>query len=309
MARYLVTGGAGFIGSAIARRLLDRGHDVVIVDNLTTGSVENVPEDAEFIRGDCQDPDTYSSIPKGTYEGIYHLAGQSSGEISFDNPVYDLQTNTQSTLLLLKVAAKLECHRFLYASSMSVYGDQPDRPVGEDSVCSPKSFYGVGKLASEHYLRIYQGYGTESTALRLFNVFGPGQNLRNLRQGMVSIFLAQALESRKILVKGDAGRFRDFVYIQDVVDAFLECEKNASAFGKIYNVGSGKRTTVSELLQKMTQKLPYDVETEFRGSTPGDQFGIYADTHLIRKEVGWEARYSLDRGLAEMVNWAMKLTP
>lgn len=306
MACYLVTGGAGFIGSAISRHLLKEGHHVIIIDNLSSGYKENIQKEAEFFEVNCQDIDIYTSIPQRKYEAIYHIAGQSSGEISFDDPVYDLQTNTQSTLLLLKFARKTGCKRLLYASSMSIYGDQPDEATNEEAFCFPKSFYGVGKLASEHYLRIFQQYGIESTALRLFNVYGPGQNMKNLRQGMVSIFLAQALKTKKVIVKGSPDRFRDFVYIEDVVNAFIKCEKEQKSFGKIYNVASSRKTTIRQLLEKMISKLPFEATIEYRGNTPGDQFGIYANIQLIREDIGWKPNYSLEKGIDEMIKWALK---
>ncbi len=305
MSLYLVTGGAGFIGAAAAKTLLDAGHRVVVLDNLSTGALENVPKGAEFVRGDCQDASVYERLPAGPYAAIYHIAGQSSGEISFDDPVYDLQTNTQSTLLLLKFALKSDCRRFLYSGTMSVYGDQPDAPVTEDAPCAPKSFYGVGKLASEHYLRIYEAYGVRGTVLRLFNVYGAGQNMANLRQGMVSIYLAQALKSRSIQVKGGADRFRDFVAVDDVVAAFLACEKTPETAGKIFNVCTGKRTTVSELLELLLPCLPFPVEVKFDGSTPGDMHGITGDHGRLTAATGWKPRVALPDGLRAMAAWAL----
>jgi UDP-glucose 4-epimerase len=302
---YLVTGGAGFIGAAAAKALLAAGHRVIVLDNLSTGALENVPKGAEFVRGDCQDAAVYERLPAGPYAAIYHIAGQSSGEISFDDPVYDLQTNTQSTLLLLKFALKADCRRFLYAGTMSVYGDQPERPVNEDAPCAPKSFYGVGKLASEHYLRIYEAYGVRSTVLRLFNVYGAGQNMANLRQGMVSIYLAQALKSRAIQVKGGADRFRDFIAVDDVVAAFLACEKAPETAGKIFNVCTGKRTTVRELLDLLLPCLPFKTEVKFDGSTPGDMFGICGDPARLTAATGWKPRVALPDGLRAMAAWAL----
>ena len=174
MAKYLVTGAAGFIGSAVARRLIQMGHEVTIIDNLTTGYVENVPKGANFIKSESFDSNAYEKLKPIKFDAILHIAGQSSGEISFDNPIYDLQSNTQSTLSILKFARETGCNRVIYASTMSIYGKQPDAPVKEDAYCMPLSFYAVGKLASEHYLRIYQQYGINTTALRLFNVYGPG---------------------------------------------------------------------------------------------------------------------------------------
>ena len=145
---YLVTGAAGFIGAALARRLLNQGHNVITIDNLSTGYQKSIPKGVEFFQADCQDQTVYSKLPKKRYDAIFHIAGQSSGEISFDNPSYDLRTNTESTLHLLKFALSVECDRFVYASSMSIYGDKPYRPISEDEPAIPLSFYGVGKLAS-----------------------------------------------------------------------------------------------------------------------------------------------------------------
>jgi len=302
MSNYLVTGGAGFIGSALAKKLIDYGHNVTIIDNLSTGFINNVPEGADFINASLQELDIRkNSKLKKKFKAIYHIAGQSSGEISFDDPVYDLQTNTQSTLLLLKYAKESGCSRFIYASSMSVYGEQTDRPIIEDSMCNPKSFYGVGKMASEHYLRIYQNYGVNCTSLRLFNVFGPGQNMQNIRQGMVSIFLAMAIKDKKINVKGSLDRFRDFVFIDDVVNAFIDIDSNLSSYGKIYNVGTGIKTSVRELLSDLTDILPFKIEINVKGRTAGDQHGIYADISHIKNEIGWEPIVKLKDGLVLMI--------
>lgn len=305
MAHYIVTGGAGFIGAAVAARLLAGGHQVVVIDNLSTGSLGQVPEGADFIEADCQDAALYTRLPQHDYAAIFHIAGQSSGEISFDDPVYDLQTNTQSTLLLLQFAKRVGCRRLIYASTMSVYGDQSDVPVSENALTVPKSFYGVGKLASEHYLRIYRQYGIESVALRLFNVYGPGQNMENLRQGMVSIYLAQALKNRHIHVKGGADRFRDFVYIDDVVDAFLRFETQVLGERHIFNIGTGVRTTVQDLVERICHALPFAVDVRYEGNTPGDMFGIRADAFKAWQTAGWQAQVDLATGLKYMIDWAL----
>ena len=301
MSCYLVTGGAGFIGSAVCNRLISQGHRVVTIDNLTTGSLNNLPAKAEFYQADCQDKSIYSKIPNIQYDAIFHIAGQSSGEISFDDPVYDLRTNTESVLHLLKFALSVNCNRFIYASTMSVYGVKVDRQVKEDEGFNPESFYGVGKLASEHYIRIYERYGIRSTSLRLFNVYGPGQNMANLRQGMLSIFMAQMIKNKHIHVKGSKDRFRDFVYIEDVVDAFILCLEKEDSCGKIFNIGTGIRTTVEELINKMTSLYPHDVSIEFKGNTPGDIMGIYPDISLARKVLGFSPKYDLKHGLKKMI--------
>ena len=308
MATYLVTGVAGFIGAAVAKALLDQGHQVVGVDNMTTGYVENIPAGTDFYKADCQDARLYSEIlPKQPYAAILHIAGQSSGEISFDDPVYDLRTNGESTLHLLKFALAVGCKRFIYASTMSVYGVKPDAPVKEDSEPVPQSFYGVGKLASEHYLRIYEQYGVCSTALRLFNVYGPGQNMSNLRQGMVSIFMAMMLTDNKVHVKGSPDRYRDFVYIDDVDRAFLLCLEKPESAGKVINIaGSGKKT-VAELLNGMAalhEPKHGKADIKFSGNTPGDLMGIAADISLAKEILGYSPSVTFEEGLARMYKWA-----
>lgn len=304
-ANYLVTGAAGFIGAVVARKLKENGHRVITIDNLSTGFRQSIPEGVEFIQGDCQDAQIVGGLKELKFDAIFHIAGQSSGEVSFDDPVYDLQTNTQSTLLLLDLAKNTGCKKFVYASSMSVYGRQPDRPVSEDATTCPESFYAVGKLASEHYLRIYQQFGITAISLRLFNVYGPGQNMANLRQGMVSIYLAQALKNKHVLVKGSPDRYRDFVYIDDVVSAFLAAVEKSPASFCVYNVGTGVRTTVRQLISKIQKALPFEIKVEFSGSTPGDLFGIYADVSKIKRDFNWKTEYNLDEGLATVIDWAV----
>ena len=304
MSCYLITGVAGFIGSALTRCLIARGHTVVGIDNLSAGFRENVPPEVQFIEGNCQDPTLYAGkVPVIPYAAIIHIAGQSSGEASFDDPVRDLQTNAQATLLLLEFALKSGCTRFVYASSMYVYGTQPDRGVGEDILPLPLSCYGVGKLASEYYLRLYEQFGIKHTALRLFSVYGPGQNMGNERQGMVSIFMAMMEEEGHIEVKGSPNRYRDFVYIDDVVEAFrLSLEEDAPT-GRAFNVGTGIRTSVGDLVEALWKCSGRHTTIEYQGSTGGDLYGIYADISDSVKYLHYEPIVELKEGLALMYAW------
>lgn len=304
MGVYLVTGAAGFIGAEVAKRLITEGHRVITIDNLSTGSRSNIPEGVEFFEDECQNVAVYSQIPQEQYDAILHIAGQSSGEISFDDPIYDLETNCASTLHLINFAIKVGCKRFIYASTMSVYGITEDAPVAETAPLKSESFYGVGKIASEHYLRLYQKMGIRPTSLRLFNVYGPGQNLENLRQGMISIYLAQMIKDNKVIVKGDLERFRDFVYIDDVVESFMICLRNKKTEGKVLNVGTGVKTTVQDLLDLM-MRIYGTVSIEAEGTTPGDIFGIVADIEYFKTVAGFEPRVQLKEGLQEMFRWAL----
>lgn len=291
---FIVTGGAGFIGSRIASALIAKGHEVTIVDDLSTGRTSNIPDDALFIKGDLSERKTYKELPRQV-DGILHLAGQSSGEISFEDPVRDLERNTVSTLRLLKYAQEVECKKFVHASSMSVYGDTQGQPGRETSDCTPQSCYGIGKLASEQYIRTLSGK-MSYTIFRMFNVYGPGQDLSNLKQGMVSIYLAQALKSQEILVKGSEDRYRDFIYIDDVVKAWVQSLETDLCNNRVLNLGTGTRTTVKELLQLICQ-ISGERIIRIEGGTKGDQHGIVADPHRLLTSIPNTIFTPLPKGL------------
>lgn len=299
--KVLVSGVAGFIGSHVAARFLKEGYEVVGVDDLSTGKIENVPKGIQFIEADLVSKSSLDNLPSGCGL-ILHLAGQSSGEISFDDPVVDLEKNIKSTLNLIQYGIRNSSERIVYASSMSVYGEVDEKPIGENLHPTPLSCYGVGKLASEGYLKVYQDK-LPYVALRMFNVYGPGQDLNNLRQGMVSIFLAQAIRTGKIEVKGNLSRYRDFIYIDDVVEAWYRSATKLSAKNQIFNVGTGLKTTIGELLEKVQSSVEGS-EFFVQGSTPGDQNGIFADNAKIKELLGLTSFTSLEVGLSHFADWA-----
>jgi UDP-glucose 4-epimerase len=302
----LVTGGAGFIGAALARELLERGERVVVVDNLSTGKRENVPPRAEFIDLDLSRADFVAQLPQRKFDAVCHLAAQSSGELSGEDPLYDVRTNALSTLLLSRWCASNCTARFIYASSMAIYGNPRDLPVAEDSACEPMSFYGISKWASENYLRLAARSGLSSTSLRMFSVYGPGQNMGNLKQGMASIFMAYMLRGEEVPVTGSLSRFRDLVYIDDVVDAWLKALAVPTTPAAAYNVGCGQAITVRALLQELrgSLQLPADYPIKEHPGLPSDQFGLYADIRRIGQDLNWQPRIDLASGLTRMVQWA-----
>ena len=303
MDKVLITGVAGFAGSYVASRFLQEGYRVIGVDDLSGGNIENIPAGVDFIQGDLALTATIARIPRDCRK-ILHLAGQSSGEVSFDDPVADLEKNTISTLNLIRYGIENHVERIVYASSMSVYGEVDDVPINENHHCYPLSCYGVGKHAAENYLRVHQDK-LPSVSLRMFNVYGPGQDMSNLRQGMVSIYLAQALANGQIEVKGSIDRFRDFIYIDDVVEAWLRAATYSSALGHIFNVGTGVRTTVGELLEHICALVP-DSSYYVQGATPGDQSGIYADVLKLEKYLNLDCFTPLHVGLRAFSDWAHK---
>ena len=301
MEKILITGVAGFIGSRLAARMLQEGYQVIGVDDLSSGKQSNIPRDVEFIQADLSDPSALSRLPKDCCK-VVHLAGQSSGEISFDDPKLDLEKNTVSTLNLIRYGIENNVERLVYASSMSVYGHVPKAPISETFECSPLSCYGVGKKAAEDYLRVYQNR-LPFVALRMFNVYGPGQDLSNLRQGMVSIYVAQALATGRIEVKGSLERFRDFIFIDDVVETWFRATTYSSALCKTFNLGTGIRTTVQNLLTQVCTLIP-NTTYFVQGSTPGDQSGIYADISNLQRALGLSEFTPLAQGLKTFINWA-----
>lgn len=302
----LVTGGAGFIGSAMARRLLGTGRAVLVLDDLSTGDRTNVPDGARFVEGSVADPASYDAVTAAldgdSVDAVFHLAGQSSGEASFDDPEADLESHVRGTFELLRWCRDVGVDRLLYASSMSIYGDPEYLPVDELHPSDPKTFYAAGKLGAEAYVELFDNLGMNTTVFRLFSVYGPGQNLANMKQGMVSIYLSFLLGDGPIVVKGPLDRARDFVYVTDVVDAWLAALWEPTTYGETYNICRGEQVTVEELLE--TMRRVYDGTAgpvEIRSGTPGDQSRIHGDPARIRKDLGWTAEVELAEGLTRMV--------
>jgi len=302
----MVTGVGGFIGSRVARRLVQDGVRVVGVDDFSSGHRSSVPPEVDLLEMDLSQPDVPKRLPRNCGL-VLHLAGQSSGELSFRDPADDLRRNTVSTLNLIRYASENTVDRIVFASSMSVYGDVPDLPVRESDRTEPLSCYGIAKLASERYLRLYRET-VPSVILRMFNVYGPGQDLSNNCQGMVSIYLAQALDTGTIEVRGALERFRDLVYIDDVVEVWIRAGLVDVALGETYNVATGVRTTVADLLEQLGGLIPGSSHQVLSG-TPGDQSGIYADVSLLSRDLGLLCSTSLAVGLKRFVEWARQSVP
>ena len=303
--KILVTGGAGFIGSALARRLDSEGWRVTVLDDFSTGHRSNLIDGAELIEVDLSQPDFLDALPSGGFDVVCHLAAQSSGPVSVDRPVYDFDVNARSTLLLSDWCLRVGVPRFVYASSMAIYGNPDSRFASEATPPVPRSPYGVSKLTSEHLLRLARVRGLESTCLRMFSVYGPGQDLSNRQQGMLSIFLAYLLDGVEVPVTGSLDRVRDFVFIDDVVDLWMEVIGRPSTPSAIYNAGTGITTSVGDLLKVLIAAvgLPEDHPIAVGDTSVNDQSGVAADRSLAESELGWTPQVKLSEGIERMVRW------
>lgn len=307
--RVLVTGGAGFIGSALARRLLRDGHDVAIVDNLSTGRRENLPRGARFVEADLGDPAALAAMPSDPFDAVAHLAAQSSGAIGQVDPYADMRVNVGATLLLAQWCRKQGVPRFVFTSSMTVYGHGNREPVDETSPVLPISYYSAAKLAAETYLRLAAAEGLNVTSFRLYNVYGRGQNLGNLYQGMASIYLAYLLKRVPVPVTGRLDRYRDFVHVDDVVAVLADALIRPATPSAVYNIGTGRKTTVREILELLigALELPPSHPIKEQAGSPSDVFGSVANARRAKAELGWSPRVALNDGIADMVTWAKTL--
>lgn len=299
MARYLITGGAGFIGSSLAVKLINEKHEVHVID---IESRVNLLRDklmgAHLHCGDISKEVIFSALPAKTFDIAFHMAAQTSARVSEENPSLDIDSNVKGTYYFCKWARENDIKRAVFTSSMAVYGAHGDN-IDESVSIKPTSVYGITKAAGEYLFRNLLEDGVNISIYRLFNVYGPGQDYNNMKQGMLSIFLIQALTSDAIRVTGSLDRYRDFIYIDDVLSALLINIDNDITQDIIFNVGNGTPVTVKQLCNniisktvKFRKKIPI-IEIE---SHRGDVFGNYSNSDKLLS-LGWEPIVSLDEGI------------
>jgi len=292
--RVLVTGGAGFVGSHIVDRLIERGHDVTVLDNLDTGRLQNVHPAASFVQGDITDPRLPQALAGHSYDAILHQAAQVSVPHSKDDPVFDARVNFVGTARMLDYARRTGVRRFAFASSAAVYGEPGAIPIAEDAPTRPLSPYAMSKLAAEEHLRSHDS-SPEVTIiiLRYANVYGPRQNMRG-EAGVVCAFMHQVLSGQTLTIHGDGLQARDFVYVGDVAEANI-LALNPSAPAGIYNVGSGTLTSILDLHHLL---LGADAPRQHVAARPDDIRQSALDSRAIRGALGWRPEVSLVDGLA-----------
>jgi UDP-glucose 4-epimerase len=290
----LVTGGAGFIGSHVADALIARGEDVVVLDDLSSGKRENVPEGAEFVEGDIREPQ--DELFAGVKPDVcYHLAAQIDVRVSVAKPDHDAQVNVLGTVNLLQAALAQKTKLVFSSTGGAIYGEC-DGPAPEDSQRRPISPYGTSKLAAEEYLATYNRlYGTGHVSLRYGNVYGPRQDPHG-EAGVVSIFLDALLTGDVPRIFGDGAQTRDYVYVGDVARASLAA---AQQNGGVYNVGTGRETSVVELLELCQRIAGTRVDPTFMPARPGEIQRSVLDISRAVDELGWRPEHSLEEGLRE----------
>ncbi len=305
MARWLVTGGAGFIGSHLVETLVASGEPVRVLDNFSTGRWENlsaVRDQIEVIEGDIRDPLAVQQAVEGA-EVVAHLAAIVSVERSLQNPQETMDVNTGGTLNLLEAARQAGVSRFLFASSAAVYGDHSELPLREDLPLRPLSPYAASKVAGEALCHAYRAaYGLPTVILRFFNIYGPRQDPCSPYSGVISIFAGRMRDGRPPIVYGDGLQTRDFVYVGDGVAALIRAGKQDGAVGAVVNVARGEETSVLRLVTLLNQTLGAALEPEFAPPRAGEIRRSAGDPRRARSILGWQPTVGLAEGLARLIH-------
>jgi UDP-glucose 4-epimerase len=300
--RILVTGGAGFIGSHLADRLIQEGHEVSIVDDLSTGKKKNVNAKAAFYKLDILSPKVERVFKKERPEALFHHAAQMDVRRSVKDPIFDGQVNILGTVNLLEQAVKAGTKRVIFASSGgAVYGDQERFPAGEDHPARPISPYGISKLAGEHYLYYYgRTYGLQWTSLRYANVYGPRQDPFG-EAGVVAIFTLKLLQNEQPVINGTGKQTRDYVAVDDVVEANMTVLNNGLT--ETFNVGTGRETSVNQLFRMLAESMGSPIKERYGPERRGEQLRSCVDAAKLARASDWEPRTSLADGLKRTVEY------
>jgi len=306
MAMYLVTGGAGFIGSHIAEALVERGDSVRVLDDLSTGTMENlagIGNRIEFIEGDIRDLATCRRAVEGAGT-VFHEAALASVVRSVADPLLNDAINVRGTLNMLVAAKDAGVRNFVLASSSAVYGDDPSMPKVEGREGKPLSPYGVSKFVGEKYAQVFHAlHGLNAVALRYFNVFGPRQDPASEYSAVIPLFITKMLRGERPTIYGDGGQSRDFIFVGDVVRANLAAAASDAAAGEALNVACGVATTVNGLLEAVNDALGTRIEAVHDAPRPGDIVHSTADASKARRLIGFAPSLSFLEGLKETVLW------
>lgn len=300
--KILVTGGAGFIGSHVADAYIEMGHEVVIVDNLSMGRVENINPKAHFVKMNIQDDQILKLFESERFDAVNHHAAQMDVRLSVADPIYDANNNIIGTINLLQAAVKTGVKKFIFISSGgAIYGEQDYFPADEDHPTRPVSPYGITKLTGEKYLYFYHYvYGIQFVVLRYGNVYGPRQNPKG-EAGVVAIFTSRMLNGSQPIINGNGLQTRDYVFVGDVVDANVKALNYDQC--DYFNIGTGIETTVNELFHKLRHLTHANVEEVHGPAKPGEQLRSVLSIEKAQRLLQWRPQVSLEEGLARTVEY------
>lgn len=304
MARVLVTGGAGFIGSHLCARLCAEGHEVRVLDDLSSGHRANLDGlDVDLIVGDIRDLDTVAGAVEGA-DFVHHHAAIASVQYSVDHPLDEQEVNVTGTLHVLEAARAAGVSRVVFAASAAAYGADETVPKTEDMPARPISPYGLSKVAGEHYCRVWSHvYGLETVCLRYFNIFGPRQDPASPYSGVISIFARTMIDGHVPTIHGDGEQSRDFTFVDNVVEANLLACRIPEARGEVYNIGTGRAVTVNELVTGLNEVLGTGIEPVHGEARTGDVRCSLADIGAAREALGYEPRVQFEDGLRQTIDW------
>lgn len=304
--KIVVTGGAGFIGSHIARRLVKDGHQVIIVDNLCEGKVENftdIKTKVQFFKKDILDLSSLNNIFKDV-NYVFHEAALRSVLRSVENPLETNKVNIEGTLNVLLAARNNKVKRVIFASSSSVYGDQNQKKLSENLKPNPLSPYGLSKLTGEVYLRqFYQLYGLETISLRYFNVFGPYQDPLNEYANVIPIFIVKILNDQQVTIHWDGEQSRDFSYIDNVVEANILAMMAKNTQGETINICDGQTTSINQMFQMINRILGKNLHAKSGPKRLGDPRCTLGNPSLAEKKLGFKAKINFEDGLKKTIDW------
>ncbi len=307
--RYLVTGGAGFIGSNIVDELVKRGQEVVVLDDLSAGKEANlaaVREKIDLHIGTVTDLAAVQSACKGV-QFVIHLAARTSVPRSVLNPLESNHVNIDGTLNVLVAARDAQVRRFVFAASSAAYGETPTLPKVETMPAQPISPYGVTKYVGEMYAQVFgRVYGLDNASIRYFNVFGPRQDPTSQYSGVLSRFMLAVIEGQAPVIYGDGEQSRDFTYVENVVDETLRACEAPGASGLVFNGGTGARTTLNEVLKMLSRITGHTIHAKYDAARNGDIRDSQADVSLARKILGYEPRVLFEEGLRRTWEWYKK---
>ncbi|MGQ9514438.1 MAG: SDR family oxidoreductase [Thermoproteota archaeon] len=298
----LVTGGAGFIGSHLVERLIENGYSVTVFDDLSTGSMHNLKElnnRFKFLRGDVRDAKLVKKAVEGK-DAVFHMAAIVSIELSVKEPSSVEEINVLGTLNLLKASAESGVGRFIYPSSCSVYGEAKKLPIDEESPTYPISPYGISKLAAENYCSIFMKiFGLETVSLRFFNIYGPRQTFGPYG-GVITNFMERLRRNESLIIYGDGEQTRDFLNVRDAAESLILAMESKKAVGEVFNIGSGKATSINELARMMIRISGANVKEVHSAERKWDIRHIYGDISKSKAILGFEPKVSLEQGIKEL---------